>query len=330
MASSVGGSELKLLTPVDAITITLLADNAVDMTVRSSAAIERSKPFDSRVDSNVHVSRDLPASLRAEHGFSALITIATGSRTRSLLFDVGSSPEGVTWNAKILSTSLQTVESIVLSHGHYDHTGGLERAMAEMPNAQTLHVHPHVWRRRRILNSAWNGREHSILSREVIEDAGLEIVERTGPSLVLGGHVLVTGEIDRVTSFEHGVVDQEAFIGGEWVADHETLDDQSLVIHVRDGGLVVITGCSHAGIVNILRQAAALVPGEPILAVVGGLHLNGVDVESVLRLVVDEFVAAAPEVVVCSHCTGASAFAELSYALPDRVSIGTVGAVIRL
>ena len=136
-----------------------------------------------------------------------------------------------------------------------------------------LLLHPDFWTRRRIVSpaGAW---ELPMPSRRGIEGAGFAIVEDRQPSFLLDGVLLVTGEVDRTTDFEKGMPVHQAWRDGDWQPDPLIHDDQAVVLHVRDKGLVVLTGCGHSGIVNIVRHAKALTGVERVYAVLGGFHLD--------------------------------------------------------
>ena len=134
---------------------------------------------------------------------------------------------------------------------------GLVRELGGHAQAPVL-IHPEFWSRRRI---ALPGRDPVLLpstSKPALEGAGFEIVEERQPSFLLDGSLLVTGEVDRTTEFEQGFPVHQAYRNRSWQPDPLILDDQALVAHVRGRGLVLLTGCGHSGIVNILRYMRKL------------------------------------------------------------------------
>src|SRR5262249_36280277 len=138
------------------------------------------------------------------------------------------------------------------------------------------------------------------------------------PSLLVDGCVLITGEIDRTTDFEHGMPPpHQAWTGADWRHDPLVIDDQALVVHVRDRGLVVLTGCGHAGAVNTVRHAARLTAVARLHAVRGGLPLGGPAFEPIIDPTVAALTELAPDLVVPGHCTGWRAQHALAAALPD-------------
>ena len=116
--------------------------------------------------------------------------------------------------------------------------------------------------------------------------------------------MLITGEVDRTTEFERGMPNHEAWRGGRWEPDPLIVDEQALVVHVRGRGLVVLTGCGHAGAVNIARHAMRLTGVDRLHALLGGFHLTGPAFEPVIEPTVNAFRELAPDVVVPAHCTG--------------------------
>jgi 7,8-dihydropterin-6-yl-methyl-4-(beta-D-ribofuranosyl)aminobenzene 5'-phosphate synthase len=186
-------------------------------------------------------------------------------------------------------------------------------------------IHPEFWSRRRV---ALPGREPTELpstSRGALEGAGFEIVEQQQPSFLLDGSLLVTGEVDRTTEFETGFPGHEAMRGGHWQPDPLILDDQALVANVRGRGLVVLTGCGHSGIVNILRYVRRLAAEDHIHAVVGGFHLNGPRFEPLIPPTCDALAELAPDFLVPSHCTGWRAIHALAARFPGAFVQNSVG-----
>lgn len=262
----------------------------------------------------------------AEHGFSTLVTVRRGDRSHTLLFDTGVSPDGMAVNMERLDIDVSAIEAVVLSHGHFDHVGGFDglarlRGVAGLP----LTLHPLAWSRRRIALPGRRPWDLPTLQRSSFEAEGFEIVERRQPSFVLDGSVLITGEIDRTTEFETGMPHHEAERDSHWGPDPLILDDQAVVVRVRDKGLVVITGCGHAGVVNIARHAMRLVGVDRLHALIGGFHLTGPAFEPVIEPTVTALTAMAPDAVVPAHCTGWRAQHRLGAALPDAFIPNAVG-----
>src|ERR1700761_443359 len=315
------------LPEADEVAVTTMVDNTFDALLASADGVARAPLGSGRVAAPQFAGGETVAGLRAEHGFSALVTVPNGATRSTLLFDAGASPDGLAVNAGRLGTDVGALQGVVLSHGHFDHTGGLDglarlRGRAGLP----LTVHPAVWTRRRLDRPGGRGLEMPTLSRGALEGEGFTVIERRQPSL-LAGAILVTGEVDRVTEFERGMPPpHQAWDGHGWRPDPAVLDDQALVISVRGRGLVIITGCGHAGVVNIIRHAMRLTGVSRLLAVIGGFHLSGPAVEPIIAPTVAALTELAPELIVPGHCTGWRAQHALAAALPDawvQTSVGT-------
>ena len=270
--------------------------------------------------------------LMAEHGFSALVSVRRGATTTTLLFDTGLSPDAMVTNAGRLGADLSQIQAVVLSHGHFDHAGGLaglagRRGIRSLP----MVVHPKIWTRRRLAVPGREPEELPTLSRRALDAEGFAVIERREPSLLADGCVLITGEVDRTTEFEHGMPPaHQEWTGSAWQHDPLVLDDQALIVHVRGRGLVVLTGCGHAGAINIVRHAQRLTAVPALHALLGGLHLSGPAFEPIIGPTVDALITLAPGLVVPGHCTGWRAQHALAAALPGAWAAGSSGSSFRL
>jgi 7,8-dihydropterin-6-yl-methyl-4-(beta-D-ribofuranosyl)aminobenzene 5'-phosphate synthase len=262
----------------------------------------------------------------AEHGFSALVTVNLAGVTRRILFDAGVTPDGTAENMRRFDINPKDIEVIVLSHGHFDHTTGLDGLIRAMGRASLpVIIHPDFWSKRRIAIPGRTPRELPSTSRGALVGAGFEIVENRRPSFLLDGAMLVTGEVDRTTEFERGFPVHEAHREGKWEPDPLILDDQALVMNVRDRGLVVLTGCGHAGIVNIVRYATKLTGIDRVYAILGGFHLSGPLFEPTIPAVAAALAAFEPRWLVPAHCTGWRAQTLFAARFPDAYLPNSVG-----
>jgi len=318
------------LTPVDAVDITTIVDNSSDVLMPDEGLVRRWGPVGTAgqipvIPSELAEGGKTVDFLRAEHGFSALIEVHVAGRRRRVLFDAGITPDGLIGNLDRLVISPDTFEAIVLSHGHFDHVMGLDGLAARLTARNLpLLLHPDFWTRRRIVSpsGAW---ELPVPSRAGIEAAGFTVIEDRRPSFLLDGVLLVTGEVDRTTPFETGMSIHQAWRDGDWQPDPLIHDDQAVVLHVRDKGLVVLTGCGHAGIVNIVRHAKKLTGVDRVYAILGGFHLTGGIFEKVIPQTVTALAHEAPQIVVPAHCTGWKAQHQLAAVLPDAFRPNSVG-----
>ena len=167
------------------------------------------------------------------------------------------------------------------------------------------------------------------LSRQDMESRGIEVIERRNPSLVAEGTIAVTGEIKRVTDFEKGL--PNALVDRNGTLEHDDiLDDQSLVIKLKGRGLVVIFGCSHAGIINTMLYAQKITGINTIHVVLGGFHLQGPTFEPIIEQTIAEFKTIKPEMSIPMHCTGWTAIKRFSEEFPSSFVLNSVGTRISL
>ncbi len=264
------------------------------------------------------VDNNAPEPLASEHGWAVWIE----SGGQSILLDTGQGPS-LAVNAPALGIDLARADALVLSHGHYDHAGGLPYALERAPEARVF-CHPAVMQTR---FSVRDGKAQAIgmpeQSREALTKVeGSRVAWVTGPTM-LSPHIGLTGPIPRLAEYED--------TGGPFYLDtagrqpDPLEDDLALWISTAEG-LVVCLGCAHSGVVNTLDYIRKLNPGTKIRALIGGLHLVNADVER-LQKTADALLAAEVQLVVPCHCTGAGALQALSGALGDHLRLGAAGMV---
>lgn len=251
-----------------------------------------------------------------EHGFSALIEPAEGA---PLLFDTG---QGLTLlhNARRMNKDLSIVRQVVISHGHYDHAGGLLPLLTECGDKQ-VYGHPSVFRSRYRVKDT--GECYPICipySREELESAGASFdLSKEFRTIAPGIHL--TGEVPRVTGFETG--DQGLYCDCTGQELDTTPDDQSLVLETEKG-LVLVLGCCHAGLVNTVEHVAYMTGRRDIYAVIGGTHLGFCGQDQIAKTVA-ALKALGIKKLAVSHCTGFAASARLSRELPKEFQVAVVG-----
>lgn len=299
------------LKPADRVEVTVLVDNYIDIFVQPKTPVDRRLPFNAC------------RHLMAEHGLSCLIRVFAGKQEHAILLDTGFSKECMAWNARQLSIPLGGIEAVVLSHGHFDHTGGLDAVFASAGRQVPLVLHPDAFSERRM--NGKNGIAHLPgIDAVALKKAGADILKRERPSTLAAGHLLVTGEVERVTPFETGMPGMEMFAGDAWVPD-PIKDDQAVVVNVKDKGLVVLSGCAHAGIVNTVKYAQKITGENKVHAILGGFHLTGPAVAARIQPTVDAVKELNPDYVVPMHCTGWDAITRFMASMPEQCILNTVG-----
>jgi 7,8-dihydropterin-6-yl-methyl-4-(beta-D-ribofuranosyl)aminobenzene 5'-phosphate synthase len=307
------------LEPVDRAEVVIVVDNFVDLLMAGSDDVHRYVVTD-------FGDRD---QLIAEHGFSALVTVESHGRRSSVLYDAGLTPTALARNLDVLQVPVRELRALVISHGHADHHGGLE-ALFQRYGRQGLPlvIHPEAWRERKVVFPTGNEVRLPPPSRRDLEAEGVEVIEEPGQTLLLDATVLVSGEVERLTAFERGFPIHYAHIEAEWEPDPMIWDDQNLIVNVRDKGLVIVSGCSHAGAVNVLRNAQRLTGEKRVAGLIGGLHLTGGIFEPIIKPTVDALAKADIERLLPAHCTGWKAVHQLARALPDAFVQPAVGTVV--
>jgi 7,8-dihydropterin-6-yl-methyl-4-(beta-D-ribofuranosyl)aminobenzene 5'-phosphate synthase len=257
-----------------------------------------------------------------EWGLSMLVE--TGGQ--KILFDTGQSISA-SHNADILGIDLGKIERIVLSHGHYDHTGGLGRILRRIKRRVEIIAHPDIWQ---VKYATREGEEEKYIGipfhRQTLESLGANFKESKKP-VRIADDIITTGEIPMVTGYE-AIEPYLVVKEGNRFKPDKLLDDQALIINTRTG-LVVILGCGHRGIINTLYHAQKLTGAKKIYMVVGGCHLMDASEERIYLT-----IAALKELGVqrlgVSHCTGLAAAAIMAQEFGNRFFFNVAGTQIKL
>jgi 7,8-dihydropterin-6-yl-methyl-4-(beta-D-ribofuranosyl)aminobenzene 5'-phosphate synthase len=321
---------VNLLREVAGIEILSLVDNSIDLL--SSVGREEVKPLRIWIRERMGegwFKRHFRYPI-AEHGFSVLVRVFIGENFHSVLFDTGVSRKGVVLNARSMGVDLKQVEAIALSHGHYDHFGGLAEAVRVIGKEDlTIVVHEDMFRKRGVADSRGTVREYPLFPTED-EVKPAKFIKTKAPHLLADGTILVTGEIPRQTDFEKGYPKQRFFLDGKWLPEPLVWDDRALVVKVKGKGLVIVSGCAHAGIINTILHAQQVTKVHDVCAVLGGFHLAGKEFEPRISETVKMLKQLNPALIVPSHCTGWRGAFAIAKAMPHAFAWNSVGNLYQL
>jgi len=293
--------------------ITILVDNYIDVFEPSTDLVKRITPGQAKKP------------LMAGHGYALFIEAQGKAGSRNLLIDSSHSDVMLIHNMEALGIEPDKVDSIFLTHGHVDHFGGLKGFLKSRNNGITIHTHPLSFLPKLVVTprgrvGPWQ------LPKEELEKLGATFATNTGPTAV-EHYFLMGGEVPRTSSFEKPWPAARIIKDGQEELD-TFADEQTLVMKVEGKGLVVVAGCSHPGIINMINQARAL-GKEKVFAVIGGFHLGVVSPETLdntVRTLQDSEI----QLVVPCHCTSFKATMQLAEALGERLAVNCVGSSIEI
>ena len=295
---------------VGGLSVTVLVDNYTDLLLPSEGPVKRAPIFEGSS------FRKAPL---AEHGLSLLIE-ADGY---AAIMDFGLSSVALFYNVEAFGLDLGGVKEGVLSHGHFDHFGSLEE-FAERFEDFKLFVHEKAALKNRFFQFPTGERVY--FPEPPLEKINTVPVKE--PKEILGGRLLVSGTIPRVTDFEKGLPGAFYEEGGE--VKRDPIEDDMAVYAVVEGkGLVVVSGCAHAGIVNTIKYGMELT-GERLYAVLGGFHLTGPGMEEVVPRTIEELKRLSPRLIAPMHCTGWFSQVKLMEAFPEAFVLSSPGTRVEL
>ena len=296
---------------LQSVTVQVLVDNFFDV-------FEPSRPG--------MVERVVPGHLKkplvAAHGLAYLITLSDQGKTSRILMDAANAPLPLFNNLEALEHDINDIDAVVLSHGHPDHYGGLAEFLAKRTGGPLpVYLHKDVFLPKVLVTP--KGRIGPwVLELNQLMTAGAELHQNQGPELILG-QVLLTGTVETTTAYEKPLPSFRRKVGDQ---DEQDLfpDEQALVAHVEGRGLVVIGGCSHPGIINIVKYAQKLTGVQKVSLVIGGFHLTPHG-DEVTQQTIAGFEELNPELIMAGHCTGFRALTKLAVAFPDNFMVSCVG-----
>jgi 7,8-dihydropterin-6-yl-methyl-4-(beta-D-ribofuranosyl)aminobenzene 5'-phosphate synthase len=314
-------SAMSALIPVDRLDVQVVVENLIDTHSSTPANVEHEQAGLLRRG----ILPNAEARCCAVHGLSFLATARRNGTSHTVLFDAGPETYAFERNVARLGIDLGKVEAVVQSHGHWDHCGAMPAALAlirsrsggrELP----CYAHPDMFRRRatRLANGGVRESDGMPTVAE-LAGTGARMVITTEPQVILDDMFCVSGEIPRVTPYEVGIPGQvrRTLDGQGWEPDELVRDERYIAVHVRDKGLVVLSACSHAGIVNVLTAARDTF-GVPLHTMLGGLHLGGAN-ERIIPQTVEGLRGFDLTCIAAGHCTGWHALAALNAAFGNKV-----------
>lgn len=315
----------------DRLRVTVIVDNSIDLQSTTPATV-RSQTANLLLANPRWVASG-GCLCCANWGLSLLIEIEESSGRRSILFDAG--PDHATFlrNAVLLAAGMKSVEDIVLSHGHWDHAGGLIAAVAlartkgtDMP--VSVHVNSDMFRRRGLrMPSGVVIPFRDVPSIHALRSNGARVVVDDQPRTVARGTALIGGAIPRSRPHEVGFPGHVSWneSNADWDDDPLIEDERWLAVRLRHKGVFVFSACSHAGIGNILAHVQQSFPRDRIYGLMGGLHLSGPSGEAAIDATVEDLATFNLQCIVPAHCTGWRAQMALSTAFGDSVIPAAVG-----
>jgi len=255
-----------------------------------------------------------------QHGISLLLEAASSGNIRRILVDVGQNPETLISNMINMGICPSIVDAIVLTHCHSDHSRGIVRVLREIGRANIpVIAHPGIFHLHFRTEPYYMPIGIAPAdSKEEIEKAGGSLSLTKDPFVVMPGMV-TTGEVKRQTKFEEAGTTTLKTIENGMVVDDKVLDDISVIACIKDKGLVIVTGCSHAGIINITKQAMAITDCNKVEGIIGGLHLVKAP-DARIKRTVEELTNLNVAWISVGHCTGFKAQVELYLAFAERFS----------
>jgi len=295
---------------LSSVTVEVVVDNFFDV-------FEPSKPG---LVERAMVGR-LPTPLMAAHGLSFWLTLNQDGQTSQILMDTANSPLPLFNNLEALGHEPGDAEALVVSHGHPDHYGGLLEYLNRRGPGLPVYLHEDCYFPKLLITprgrvGPWK------LERGELVDRGAELRENRGPALVQD-LALLTGTVEATTPYETPLPGPKRVINGKEEPDPFT-DEQALVMNVKNQGLVIVGGCSHPGIVNMVKYAQKLTGVDQVAAILGGFHLTAGG-EQLIQNTVQGLKELQPEVILAGHCTGFKALTQLALNFPDTFMVSCVG-----
>lgn len=262
----------------------------------------------------------------SEHGLSIFIKAKRGENETCLLLDTGKSGETILHNAYKMNIDFGKIDAIVLSHGHYDHTGGLLAVLKCIDKHTAIILHPDALNPKFVVKPRMRLAGIPYSTRQIEDSGGKLLLSRSAAPLAEG--IFATGQIERTNQFER-VPERFLTVKNERFVHDEILDDQALIINCGGKGLLIITGCAHAGVINTIRYAQKVAGESRIYGVLGGFHLIDAD-EKRIEWTIQTFKKINPRFIGACHCTGEKAIKRFKEEFKEKFVEVHAGTVLKL
>jgi 7,8-dihydropterin-6-yl-methyl-4-(beta-D-ribofuranosyl)aminobenzene 5'-phosphate synthase len=261
----------------------------------------------------------------AQHGLSILIEAIGRKGTTTVLMDTGPSQELMVHNLKAMDLDLRETDAVFISHGHYDHCGGLLQVLKTIGRPLPVIAHPKAFLPKLVVSPRIRFVGSPFRIQEIEEAGGIPLLACN--SLQIADGIITSGEVKRQVDFER-VEGFWTIEDGRFIEDPMP-DDQALILDLDDKGLIIVTGCAHSGIVNIAKHSQSLLASKPIYGVIGGFHLSNASDERIAKTVEELMKLNIKHIAPC-HCTGKKATCQLMEAFGKRYRALQTGDVINL
>ena len=313
----------------DKIIITTIVENYVDMLIPDTDNVKRpglAYHFDTR---NMKI--------RAENGLSLLIDVYVGTKRNRVLLDTGLTDDVILHNMQALEITPDEIDHVVISHGHPDHYGGLSGLLKARNFPLSITLHPDCFLTRHVYTASGMVIPYynQTFVREELEAEGAKFIFAKDPVPVCPAG-MTTGEIPLQIDFEppgppSGTPSSLWCIRNGKFEEDPTLDDLAFVVNLKDKGLVVVTGCAHAGVINTIRQAQKATGVDKIHALFGGFHLGFPGIpEGKRKSTIEELKNLSPSYVSPMHCSGFKTLSAVQSEMPESFLLNTAGTQVTL
>jgi len=299
-----------MIREIEALSLTCVVDNYYD-------SLREDLPFGKRFRTKPSLS------IYAEHGLSFYGVVKSGDRSHSFFFDFGVTGDLFLHNLKVLGIDPQKVDALVLSHGHFDHYGGLAALLERIrPRSIPLYVGKGAFTRRFHERKGEGLTDLGRLEREKLEEMGVKIEEIESEREILPG-TYITGLIKMETPYEK--IPETLLVEKEGKIERDYFEEErAIFFSVKGKGLVIISGCAHRGIVNTVKQVIKLTGIKKIHAIIGGFHLMGASEERILKTI-EDLKTLSPKYLIPMHCTGLEPYFLFSQTIKENLMLNTVG-----